>query len=133
MMATATCPGCLERDERIGVLERRVARREAIIHDLNDRLGVNASNSGLPPSANPQLISWLCAPYCQGCCFAVGICAMIHEFAQNVSYGGRMQEHLSGISNSDRRPSLICYFPSVSSLFLDILQPLELIFRAVRA
>src|SRR5215831_3052088 len=45
-MATVTCPGCLERDERIAALERRVAELEA-------RLGTNATNSGLPPSASP--------------------------------------------------------------------------------
>src|SRR5262249_58359668 len=45
-MAMATCPGCLERDERIAALERRVAELEA-------RLGTNATNSGLPPSASP--------------------------------------------------------------------------------
>jgi transposase len=45
-MATVTCPGCLERDERIAALECRVAELEA-------RLGTNATNSGLPPSANP--------------------------------------------------------------------------------
>jgi transposase len=46
IMATVPCPGCLERDERIAALERRVAELEA-------RLGTNATNSGLPPSANP--------------------------------------------------------------------------------
>src|SRR6516162_7107704 len=45
-MAMVTCPGCLERDERIAALERRVAALEA-------RLGTNATNSGLPPSASP--------------------------------------------------------------------------------
>src|SRR5215470_12168308 len=45
-MATVTCPGCLERDERIAALERRVAALEA-------RLGTNATNSSLPPSASP--------------------------------------------------------------------------------
>jgi len=45
-MATVTCPGCLERDERLAALERRVAELEA-------RLATNATNSGLPPSANP--------------------------------------------------------------------------------
>jgi len=45
-MAMVTCPGCLERDERIAALERRVAELEA-------RLGTNATNSGLPPSASP--------------------------------------------------------------------------------
>ncbi len=52
-MATVTCPGCLERDERIAVLERRVAELEATVRDLQGRLGANASNSSLPPSANP--------------------------------------------------------------------------------
>jgi transposase len=45
-MATVSCPGCQERDERIAALERRVAALEA-------RLATNATNSGLPPSANP--------------------------------------------------------------------------------
>ena len=45
-MATVTCPGCLERDERIAALERRVA-------ELAARLGTNATNSGLPPSPSP--------------------------------------------------------------------------------
>src|SRR5947209_18696416 len=45
-MATVTCPGCLERDERLAALERRVAELEA-------RLATNATNSGTPPSANP--------------------------------------------------------------------------------
>jgi transposase len=52
-MATVTCPGCLERDERIAALERRVAELEALARDLNARLGANATNSGTPPSANP--------------------------------------------------------------------------------
>src|SRR3954452_25422239 len=45
-MGASTCPGCCERDARIAELERRVAELEA-------RLGTNASNSSLPPSANP--------------------------------------------------------------------------------
>ena len=52
-MATVTCPGCLERDQRIAALERRVAELEALVRDLNARLGTNATNSGTPPSANP--------------------------------------------------------------------------------
>ena len=52
-MATVTCPGCLERDQRIAALERRVAELEALVRDLNARLGANATNSGTPPSANP--------------------------------------------------------------------------------
>ena len=45
-MATVTCPGCLERDERIADLGRRVA-------GLGARLATNATNASVPPSANP--------------------------------------------------------------------------------
>jgi transposase len=52
-MAKVTCPGCLERDERIAALERRVDELEALVRDLTARLGANATNSSTPPSANP--------------------------------------------------------------------------------
>jgi transposase len=52
-MATVSCPGCLERDQRIAELERRVAELEALVRDLAARLNTNATNSGTPPSANP--------------------------------------------------------------------------------
>jgi transposase len=45
-MAQRTCPGCRK-------LQRRVAELEALVRDLQARLGQNASNSSLPPSANP--------------------------------------------------------------------------------
>jgi transposase len=45
-MADPACPGCRE-------LQRRVAELEALVRDLHARLGTNASNSSLPPSANP--------------------------------------------------------------------------------
>jgi transposase len=45
-MANPTCRGCRQRDARIAELERRVA-------ELQARLGTNATNSSLPPSANP--------------------------------------------------------------------------------
>jgi transposase len=45
-MTETTCPGCRQRDEEIADLKRRVAALEA-------RLAVNATNSGMPPSANP--------------------------------------------------------------------------------
>lgn len=45
-MAEQECPGCRE-------LKRRVAELEALVRDLQARLGLNASNSSLPPSANP--------------------------------------------------------------------------------
>ena len=52
-MDAPQCPGCRERDARIAKLERRVAELEALVRDLLRRLGGNASNSSLPPSANP--------------------------------------------------------------------------------
>ena len=52
-MEAVTCPGCLERDKRIAELERRVAELETLVRNLHDRLGTNATNSGMPPSANP--------------------------------------------------------------------------------
>jgi transposase len=45
-MEAPACPGCRE-------LLRRVAELEALVRDLQARLGTNASNSSLPPSANP--------------------------------------------------------------------------------
>jgi transposase len=45
-MSEPSCPGCEE-------LKRRVAELETLVRDLQQRLGVNASNSSLPPSANP--------------------------------------------------------------------------------
>jgi transposase len=52
-MEVPACPGCRQRDARIAALERRVAELEALVRDLMARLGSNASNSGMPPSANP--------------------------------------------------------------------------------
>ena len=52
-MVEVTCSGCLERDEQIAALQRRVAELEALVRDLHARLGTNATNSGTPPSANP--------------------------------------------------------------------------------
>jgi transposase len=45
-MDVSDCPGCRERDARIAELERRLSALEA-------RLGMNSTNSSLPPSANP--------------------------------------------------------------------------------
>jgi transposase len=45
-MAKRVCPGCQR-------LQRRVAELEAVVRELQARLGLNASNSSLPPSANP--------------------------------------------------------------------------------
>lgn len=45
-MGRASCPGCR-------ALRQRVAELEAIVRDLQARLGLHAANSSLPPSANP--------------------------------------------------------------------------------
>lgn len=45
-MAKRDCPGCRK-------LQRRVVELEALVRELQARLGLNASNSSLPPSANP--------------------------------------------------------------------------------
>jgi transposase len=52
-MAEPLCPGCRLRDERIAVLERRVAELEAVVQKLSMRLNTNSQNSSLPPSAQP--------------------------------------------------------------------------------
>ncbi len=52
-MKVPACPGCRERDGRIASLEGRVAELEALVRDLTARLGINSSNSSVPPSANP--------------------------------------------------------------------------------
>jgi transposase len=52
-MAEPGCPGCRDRDEALADLRRRVAELEALLRDLTARLGANAANSSLPPSANP--------------------------------------------------------------------------------
>src|SRR3954466_14466731 len=52
-MSEASCPGCAQRDAVIEALQRRVEELERLVKDLQARLGVNASNSSLPPSANP--------------------------------------------------------------------------------
>jgi transposase len=52
-MAAPSCTGCQERDARIASLERQLADLQTLVRDLQARLGVNAANSSLPPSANP--------------------------------------------------------------------------------
>src|SRR5262249_37947207 len=42
-----------QRDETIAELRLRLAALEARVRDLEDQLGRNATNSSLPPSANP--------------------------------------------------------------------------------
>jgi transposase len=52
-MSQPSCPGCAQRDALIATLLQRIADLEREVHDLKQRLGLNASNSSLPPSANP--------------------------------------------------------------------------------
>jgi transposase len=52
-MSEPLCPGCRDRDAVIADLQRQVAELVARVRDLEARLGTNASNSSLPPSANP--------------------------------------------------------------------------------
>src|SRR5438874_11603146 len=47
------CAGCRERDARIAKLEAEVANLRKTVADLIARLGMNATNSSIPPSANP--------------------------------------------------------------------------------
>src|SRR5437588_6812963 len=52
-MDVPACAGCGERDARIAQLEQRVAELETLARHLTARLGINSSNSSVPPSANP--------------------------------------------------------------------------------
>src|SRR5262245_25352515 len=52
-MAEQGCPGCLERDKAIAELQRQLDEVRQQLRDLQARVGANASNSSLPPSANP--------------------------------------------------------------------------------
>jgi len=52
-MDEISCPGCRQRDEIIALLHERLATLEQRIRSLEEQLGKNASNSSLPPSANP--------------------------------------------------------------------------------
>jgi transposase len=52
-MSEPTCPGCRQRDEAIDALQRRVEQLAARVAELEARLAQNASNSSIPPSANP--------------------------------------------------------------------------------
>src|SRR5690349_13614029 len=52
-MAAPPCPGCQQRDDTIADLRLRLAALEARVRELEAQAGRNASNSSLPPSANP--------------------------------------------------------------------------------
>src|SRR5579864_8103472 len=52
-MSEPFCLGCRDRDAVITDLQRQVAQLLVRVRDLEARLGTNASNSSLPPSANP--------------------------------------------------------------------------------
>jgi transposase len=52
-MTLPVCQGCLDRDQVIADLQQQVRDLEARLRDLEARLGSNATNSSVPPSANP--------------------------------------------------------------------------------
>jgi transposase len=52
-MREAVCSGCRERDLLIAALQQQVVALETRVHELEQRLNQNASNSSLPPSHNP--------------------------------------------------------------------------------
>ncbi len=52
-MAAISCPHCAELQGRVAQLEALVRRQQATINELTAKLGQNASNSSIPPSANP--------------------------------------------------------------------------------
>jgi transposase len=52
-MDAPSCPGCRQRDDTIAQLRQRLADLEQRVQPLQDQLGKNASNSSIPPSANP--------------------------------------------------------------------------------
>lgn len=52
-METPGCPGCRQRDAANAELAQRVAALEEHVRQLRGLLGRNASNSSVPPSANP--------------------------------------------------------------------------------
>src|SRR5713101_8237927 len=52
-MDAAACPGCRERDARITEQEARIAALEEELRRLKALVQRNASNSSVPPSANP--------------------------------------------------------------------------------
>jgi transposase len=53
-MDTPSCPGCRQRDDIIADLRQRLADLEQRVQQLQDQRGNNASNSSIPPSANPR-------------------------------------------------------------------------------
>jgi transposase len=52
-MKAPNCAGCRARDARLAEQEARLAELEEKVRQLEAQLGRNASNSSLPPSANP--------------------------------------------------------------------------------
>src|SRR3954452_19177377 len=52
-MAVSACPHCAELQQRVGELEAIVRQQQAVIQELTAKLGQNAGNSSIPPSANP--------------------------------------------------------------------------------
>jgi transposase len=51
--ATSGCPDCARLRRELDAALQRIAELEALVHELRLRLDRNASNSSIPPSANP--------------------------------------------------------------------------------
>lgn len=54
-MDEPACPGCRRLLKRVAELEARNRDLEARLRELEARLGINSTNSSLPPSANPPV------------------------------------------------------------------------------
>src|SRR5262249_27379625 len=52
-MTFPVCQGCLDRDRTIADLQQQVRDLKDRVRELEARLGINATNSSVPPSANP--------------------------------------------------------------------------------
>src|SRR6516162_7091099 len=51
--ATSGCPDCARLRRELDAALQRIAELEALVHELRLQLDRNASNSSIPPSANP--------------------------------------------------------------------------------
>jgi transposase len=66
-MGTPSCPRCRRRDDTIADLRQRLNASQARIRELEAQLGRNATNSSVPPSANPPGAPKLSPKKATGC------------------------------------------------------------------